>query len=311
MRPTSPFPREVPLGRLAPPDSQRELTDIVARLRDSREHDHNIRQGGIIRKVPSRVTLAAVAEQLVTALFPIHYGSLDINEASVDGYVAGILAHALGALVEQVRLDLALHTGQSPAAVAERAGEIVQTFAAELPTVRGLLVGDLKAAYESDPAATSYPEVLLAYPGMIALVYHRIAHLLFRLGAALSARLIASFAHSKTSIDIHPGAEIGPEFFIDHGTGVVIGETAIIGRRVRLHQAVTLGARSFLKDEAGVVIKGVPRHPIVEDDVVIYAGATILGRVTIGRGSVIGGNVWVTESVSAGSYVTQAQLRNE
>jgi len=174
-----------------------------------------------------------------------------------------------------------------------------------------VLVSDLHAAYESDPAATAYPEILLGYPGMIALVYHRLAHALFRLGATLSARLISSIAHSKTAIDLHPGAEIGPRFFIDHGTGVVVGETAVIGERVRLYQAVTLGARSFPVDENGIVVKGTPRHPIVEDDVVIYAGATLLGRITIGRGSVIGGNVWLTQSVLAGSNISQATLKGD
>jgi len=150
---------------------------------------------------------------------------------------------------------------------------------------------------------------LLSYPGTTAIIYHRLANSLYRRGAPLIARLISDIAHSKTAIDIHPGAEIGPSFFIDHGTGVVIGETTIIGERVRIYQAVTLGARSFPADSGGALVKGVARHPIIEDDVVIYAGATILGRVTIGRGSVIGGNVWLTHSVPPNSNVSQAQAR--
>jgi len=146
---------------------------------------------------------------------------------------------------------------------------------------------------------------------MSAVIHYRLAHALHRLGARFLARQICEIAHSLTGIDIHPGAEIGGSFFIDHGTGVVIGETAIIGERVRLYQAVTLGARSFPADESGALIKGQPRHPIVEDDVVIYAGATVLGRITVGRGSTIGGSVWLTHSVKPGSNVTQAQLRNE
>jgi serine O-acetyltransferase len=138
-----------------------------------------------------------------------------------------------------------------------------------------------------------------------------LAHELYLLGAPLLARIIAELAHSATGIDIHPGAEIGDSFFIDHGTGVVIGETAIVGRRVRVYQAVTLGAKSFPVGRNGELVKGVPRHPVVEDDVVIYAGATILGRITIGRGSMIGGNVWLTRSVPAGSNVTQMQARSE
>ena len=148
-------------------------------------------------------------------------------------------------------------------------------------------------------------------PALPPVIHHRLAHQLYRLGAPLVARVIAEIAHSATGIDIHPGAQIGESFFIDHGTGVVIGETAVIGRHVRLYQAVTLGAKRFDKDENGILVKGNARHPIVEDDVVIYAGATILGRITIGQGSTIGGNVWLTHSVPPGSHVSQAQVRSE
>jgi serine O-acetyltransferase len=154
-------------------------------------------------------------------------------------------------------------------------------------------------------------EVLLAYPGIEAMIHHRLAHRLYVLGVPLLARLVSELAHGKTGIDIHPGASIGPGFFIDHGTGVVIGETAVIGHRVRVYQAVTLGAKSFPTDQAGHPIKGQARHPRVEDDVVIYAGATVLGRVTIGQGASIGGNVWVTHDVPAGAQVTQARSRKE
>ena len=152
-------------------------------------------------------------------------------------------------------------------------------------------------------------EVLLCYPGINAILHHRLAHLLYRAGLPLVARIIAEIAHGETGIDIHPGAQIGAGFFIDHGTGVVIGETAVIGERVRLYQAVTLGAKRFEQGEDGSLLKGQPRHPIVEDDVVIYAGATVLGRITIGRGSSIGGNVWLTRSVPPGSQITQASLQ--
>jgi serine O-acetyltransferase len=153
--------------------------------------------------------------------------------------------------------------------------------------------------------------VLVCYPGITAIIHHRLAHILYRLGAPLVARVISELAHSATGIDIHPGAQIGESFFIDHGTGVVIGETAVIGRHVRVYQAVTLGAKRFQKDDTGVLVKGNIRHPIVEDNVVIYAGATILGRITIGQGSTIGGNVWLTHSVPPGSNITQAYVRSE
>ena len=179
-------------------------------------------------------------------------------------------------------------------------------FGAALPQVRRELDLDVTAAYQGDPAAHSVDEVLLCYPGVAAMIHHRLASVLYKLGVPMLARIVAEIAHADTGIDIHPGATIGKSFFIDHGTGVVIGETAIIGDRVRLYQMVTLGAKRFPPGENGELKKGLPRHPIIEDDVVIYAGATILGRVTIGRGSTIGGNVWLTRSVPAESNVTQA-----
>lgn len=184
-----------------------------------------------------------------------------------------------------------------------------QAFAQSLPQIRRLLDSDVLAAYQGDPAARSVDEVLLCYPGVLAMIHHRLAHCLYRLGLPLLARIVSELAHSQTGIDIHPGAQIGAGFFIDHGTGVVIGETAVIGQRVRLYQAVTLGAKRFPTDAQGVLQKGLPRHPVVEDDVVIYAGATILGRVTLGKGAVIGGNVWLTHDVAPGGNVTQASTQ--
>ncbi len=169
----------------------------------------------------------------------------------------------------------------------------------------------VRAAYEGDPAAHSVDEALFCYPGITAILHHRLAHELHVLGLPLVPRIIAEIAHAETGIDIHPGATIGASFFIDHGTGVVIGETCAIGQRVRIYQGVTLGAKSFPLDERGSPIKGLPRHPTVEDDVVIYSGATILGRITIGRGSTVGGNVWLTRSVPPHSRVTQAHAHSE
>ena len=186
----------------------------------------------------------------------------------------------------------------------------MRAFGAALPDIRRLLDTDVLAAYQGDPAAHSVDEVLLCYPGVLAMVHHRLAHRLYTLDLPLLARIVAELAHGQTGIDIHPGAQIGPSFFIDHGTGVVIGETAVIGQRVRVYQAVTLGAKRFPTDAEGKLQKGLPRHPLVEDDVVIYAGATILGRVTLGQGATIGGNVWITDDVPAGASVTQAGLLN-
>ena len=288
------------------------LGEVLAGLRLSREVTHNIRYNGRIRHLPSRRALEQVLVHLSAVLFPSHYGQTDLTDETVDAFVAAQLTDAVRLLNEQVRRDILSsprYDVLTPAEVNARAASVVASFARQLPAIRGLVVSDLMAAYAGDPAATGYPEIMLGYPGMIAVLNHRIAHALYRLDATLLARLVSQIAHSRTAIDIHPGATVGHSFFIDHGTGVVIGETAVIGDRVRLYQAVTLGAKRFQADEDGMLVKGIERHPIVEDDVVIYAGATILGRIRIGHGSVIGGNVWLTQSVPPLSSITQASLR--
>lgn len=296
---------------------QWHLGPVIDALRTSRESTHNIRHQGRVRELPSRDVVRQIVDGVSAALFPTHYGRPDLNAESIDYYVADTLNVALDRLVEQVRRALrfspefaAEHDQTEDSVLAERARIITREFAASLPAIRALLVSDVQAALAGDPAATSVAEIMLCYPGTIAILYHRIAHCLTRLNVPFLARVAADIGHSLTGIDIHPGAQIGGSFFIDHGTGVVIGETAILGERVRLYQAVTLGAKRFPVDDTGALVKGTPRHPIVEDDVVIYAGATILGRITIGAGSTIGGNVWLTQSVPPGSNVSQAQMRN-
>lgn len=296
-----------------------EIGSIVTGLRESRDVLHNVRYRGPVRPPPSREAIVETLGQLTMALFPAHYGRPELNDRAeltpqmIDDYVGAVLRRALASLNEQVRrtLPFAVKDAPSDEELYRQALAITREFAAGLPAIRGLLVSDLRAAYAGDPAATGYPEILLVYPGMTAVIHYRLAHALHGLGARFLARQICEIAHSQTGIDIHPGAQIGGSFFIDHGTGVVIGETAVIGERVRLYQAVTLGARSFPADDEGALIKGRLRHPIVEDDVVIYAGATILGRITIGRGSTIGGNVWLTHAVPPGSHITQAQTRED
>nr|WP_241015340.1 serine O-acetyltransferase EpsC [Pseudomonas frederiksbergensis] len=295
------------------------MQTIVSQLRTARDQwrAQNGRasgeQGG--RELPSRAAMADILEALCGALFPMRLGPVDLREESEDFYVGHTLDVALNALLAQARLELryaARHGGaQADTEVETKAVEIIQDFALALPGLRSLLDTDVLAAYHGDPAARSVDEVLLCYPGILAVIHHRLAHHLYRAGLPLLARISAEIAHSATGIDIHPGAQIGRSFFIDHGTGVVIGETAIIGERVRIYQAVTLGAKRFPADEDGQLQKGHPRHPIVEDDVVIYAGATILGRITIGKGSTIGGNVWLTRSVPAGCNLTQANLQHD
>lgn len=260
-------------------------------------------------RLPSRRILADVAEGLSAAMFPNRLGSSELADEGVDHYVGHTLNMTLRELMVQIQHELHYNSGLEVLDDEDRVKSvaITQAFAKQLPQIRRLLESDIKAAYEGDPAARNIDEVLVCYPGIRAIMLYRLAHVLHGLGVPLIARMISEIAHSATGIEIHPGAQIGGSFFIDHGTGVVIGETAIIGQNVRLYQAVTLGAKRFPVDENGALIKGNLRHPIVEDDVVIYAGATILGRITIGRGSTIGGNVWLTHSVPPGSNISQAQ----
>jgi len=279
------------------------------RKRRSREQDRGDRE------FPSVDRVAEAMRLLRGALFPLRLGPSDLQRDGEDFYVGHALDRALNALLEEARLELSNrrlgHSERPPDQARAEARERITAFAHTLPNLRRLLDEDVEAAYAGDPAARSMDEVLLCYPGILALIHHRIAHELYRLDLPLLARIIAELAHSETGIDIHPGATIGHHFFIDHGTGVVIGETAEIGDNVRLYQAVTLGAKRFEVQEDGALAKGQPRHPIVEDDVVIYAGATVLGRVTIGRGSTIGGNVWLTRSVPPGSQITQARSEQQ
>ncbi len=290
-----------------------ELAQVVDELRAARDrwrkaHERHQEFGG--REFPSRAALRAILDDLCAALFPMRLGPINLRTANEDFYVGYTLGSALSRLEEQVQLDLRykLHDQslENLQQITAQANELVRRFSRSLPLIRLTLDTDVEAAYHGDPAARSVDEVLLCYPGIIAITFHRIAHQLYRLGVPLVARIVAEIAHSETGIDIHPGASIGGSFFIDHGTGVVIGETTVIGERVRIYQNVTLGAKRFPTSENGALEKGLPRHPLIEDDVVIYAGATLLGRINIGKGSIIGGNVWLTESIPAGSHVTQA-----
>ncbi|MEO6119005.1 MAG: serine O-acetyltransferase EpsC [Methylotenera sp.] len=296
------------------------ISEIVVALRDLRlaSLEHRKRRDKP-PKLPSRKVLQTIIEGLGAALFPNRLGLPDLKDTGIDYFVGHTLDVVLRELVSQVKLELNFvadargESDQIPTPKAEQPlthiapAEIVREFTKQLPAIRLLLDTDIKAAYEGDPAARSMDEVLVCYPGVWAMIHYRIAHVLHGLGVPLVARMISEIAHSATGIDIHPGAVIADSFFIDHGTGVVIGETTVIGRHVRIYQAVTLGAKRFPTDEDGNLLKGHARHPIVEDDVVIYAGATVLGRITIGAGSSIGGNVWLTRSVPANSNITQAQ----
>ncbi len=261
--------------------------------------------------LPDREVVLAAVERLHALLTPemMAEAADDISRAR---RVESELAALEPLLAVQVRLALDFEDrlearDRSPGERETASHDLARMLLDALPELRERLFEDAWAAYRGDPSCRDPVEAIYAFPGVFAITRHRIAHVLQRERVPLLPRLIAEHAHRLTGIDIHPGAAIGREFFIDHGTGVVIGETAILGDRVTLYQGVTLGAKSFQVDESGRLVKGQPRHPIVEDDVTIYASATVLGRVRIGRGSVIGGNVWLTHGVPPGSRVYQAE----
>ncbi len=273
---------------------------------------HNGR--GLHRRLllPSRDQLIDMLLALRSALFPGFFSDWDISAESKRFFVGATLDRVLHILDEQVKRGLCFSCDRDPQVhhgCDDRAHQISRAFLGRLPELRRVLAEDVKAAYDGDPAATSLEEIIFSYPGLRAIIDYRIAHELHVLGAPLIPRILTEYAHSLTGVDIHPGATIGERFFIDHGTGVVIGETCVIGKNVRVYQGVTLGAKSFPLDDKGRPIKGIPRHPVVEDDVIIYSGATILGRITLGKGAVIGGNVWLTKSVPPGGSVTQTLAR--
>jgi serine O-acetyltransferase len=266
--------------------------------------------------LPSQHVLGRLALEFRTVLFPGYFGTTsELSQEGLHFHVGATLDRLVRTLADQVQRGFCFacrdRNVDTCPQCEERASHALRQFVERLPEVQRLLATDVQAAYTGDPAATSPAETILCYPGVLALTCHRLAHELYRLEVPLVPRIISEHAHALTGIDIHPGARIGPSFFIDHGTGVVIGETSEIGRGVRVYQGVTLGARSFPVDENGHLVKGIPRHPIVEDEVVIYGGATVLGRITIGARSVIGGNVWLTHSVPPGSRVTQVEVRQE
>lgn len=291
-------------------DLRRVVSELAAVRQQWREaQQRSTEPGG--RELPAREALAQIVDGLRGVLFPMRLGPSDLRQESEDFYVGHTLDTVLHSLLAQVQLEVryaARHLdGVDLPALDAHAVHIVREFSSSLPAIRRLLDSDVTAAFDGDPAARSVDEVLLCYPGIQAMIHHRVAHRLYALGVPLLARIVAELAHSLTGIDIHPGARIDAGLFIDHGTGVVIGETAVIGKHVRIYQAVTLGAKSFPADASGNPLKGQARHPIVEDDVVIYAGATVLGRVTLGLGATIGGNVWVTHDVAPGAHITQAR----
>jgi serine O-acetyltransferase len=259
--------------------------------------------------LPQKREVIAILRGLQEVIYPGFYGDQTLYREYLHGHLGDQLfalsKHLEGEVCRALAAGCRKPGGEALPRPGLNASEVVTTFFERLPGVMEFIAADVEAAYGGDPAATCLEEIILAYPGVKAVFTYRIAHLLHGLGVPLVPRIMTEFAHNETGVDIHPGAVIGRDFFIDHGTGVVIGETTIIGDRVKLYQGVTLGALSFPRDGEGSLVRGTKRHPTLEDDVVVYAGATILGGDTVvGRGSVIGGNVWLTTSVPAGSRVT-------
>lgn len=254
----------------------------------------------------------AVVDQFLAILFPGCHGDAPVLENRIPITLNVQIRSTAAALAEQIenafRYQCEVEKCKDCVNCREKADAAVVTLMEALPGIRAILQRDIQAAYDGDPAARSLMEIVMSYPGLQAIAIHRIAHVLYLKGVPLIPRVMSELAHSRTGIDIHPGAKIGGGFFIDHGTGVVIGETCVIGENVKLYQGVTLGALSFPKDAAGNPIKGIKRHPEVRDNATIYAGATILGGDTVvGEGAVIGGNVWLTHSVPAGAKVYNQQ----
>ncbi|MBO4317807.1 MAG: serine acetyltransferase [Mailhella sp.] len=260
--------------------------------------------------MPSQEKLAEIMDRLKALLFPGYFGTSHVYRESLRYHVSANLDSIFRMLAEQIKRGGSFADADYAndcLDCEENSKVIAMEFMKRLPDIRRMLALDAQAGYEGDPAATSPGETVFCYPSMLAMIHHRVAHELYRLKVPLIPRMISEMAHSRTGIDIHPGAQIGERFFIDHGTGVVIGETCIIGSGCRLYQGVTLGALSFKQGEDGTLVKGIPRHPILENDVTVYAGASILGRITIGARSVIGGNVWLTRSVPPESKIVQGR----
>lgn len=267
---------------------------------------HSAKHG---EQMPSVENTKKIIELLREILFPGYFGYSALNSGNMKSYLGVNLDKLYTLLTLQIKrgmcFDCNIEDTEDCNKCSAESSDIALRFINNIPQIRQMLSTDVIAAFNGDPAAKSYGEIIFCYPCIRALTNYRIANELLKLGVPLIPRIISELAHSETGIDIHPGAQIDEYFAIDHGTGVVIGETAVIGKNVKIYQGVTLGAKSFPLDENGNPIKGIPRHPIVEDNVVIYAGATILGRITVGKNSMIGGNLWITDNVPPDSKMSQ------
>lgn len=283
-----------------------KATEELAKGESYQELFHQQRDGELL---PSLKDLDTIIELARATLFPGYFGNSCINSQTLQYHIGVNVEKLFNLLKKQILAGLCFMKCKKDTDCMEKvryeAAKIAAQFISKLPELRHTLATDVKAAYEGDPAAQSVSEVISCYPAIRAISNYRIAHQLLKLNVPLIPRIITERAHSETGIDIHPGAQIGSYFTIDHGTGVVIGATAILGSHVKLYQGVTLGAKSFPLDENGQPIKGINRHPIIEDNVIIYSNATVLGRIRIGEGSVIGANIWITDDVPPGTKLFQ------
>lgn len=285
----------------------KKLADIIEEILSGYETDQGINhiEGP---NLPSRKSVEEITRDLLNILFPGYYEKQEISREDIRLYVWEKMAAVYHSLSHEISRSLKVLPGMAQKDMDDIISLSIEKtvlFLSRIQRVREKLNSDVAAAYAGDPAAKSFDEIILSYPGLFAIAVYRVAHELYHLEIPLIPRIMTELAHSATGIDIHPGAHIGNSFFIDHGTGIVIGETTRIGDNVKIYQGVTLGALSFKKDRDGRVLKGGKRHPTIEDNVVIYAGATILGGETVvGRDSVIGGNVWLLESVPPGTTLT-------
>jgi serine O-acetyltransferase len=281
------------------------MYEVAGQLRYLRESNRRSIRPADFRSFPRREHVRVAIDHFARALFPRRLGGLNDAGADEDAFVFRELSAGVSFLEGEIASEVGYWQAQANSSFdADQASEITRFFCASLPRVRELIDSDIEATFLGDPSVRTVEEILISYPGPQAILYHRLAHELHKLGAPIVARMVAEAANERTGIDIHPGASIGPNFFIDHGTGVVIGETSVIGSGVRIYQQVTLGARSAQGQSGRKPLTHHARHPVIEDDVVIYAGATILGRVTIGGRAVIGGNSWILDDVPAGAVVT-------
>jgi serine O-acetyltransferase len=294
-------------------DFENKIARTIQKLSDPESYQIVCHQHKMGEPLPSIVKLGKVINLVREILFPGYFGNTSLRTNTTQHYMGVYVDELYELLSDEILAGMCFECQDETANKVEKhqgkAKEIALEFIEYLPEIRRQLVTDVEATFLNDPAARNLGEVIFCYPAIRAISNYRMAHKLLQLDVPLIPRFISEMAHSETGIDIHPRAQIGEQFTIDHGTGVVIGSTSILGKNVKIYQGVTLGAKSFPLDENGNPIKGIPRHPIVEDDVVIYAGATILGRITIGKGSVIGGNVWVTNDLPPYSRIIQSKAK--